>query len=181
LAEKKNADAGPKERHPRMIFVARGRKLLNGSDDDEHDEQCEQNKRLDQRKRDDHHRLNGSGSTRIAGSTFSGARTDKTLTDTGKAGRQAETDTGSDGLVTLDVRVVVSTRTRLRHCSDSTDSDRHHAEKNVFEFSHFPISCLIDKKTSFSRNSRGLYYFASPCGISRIYTPKESASPAKTA
>ena len=71
--------------------------------------------------------------------------------------------------------------TRLRHGGYGADSDRDHREKNVFEFSHFLSPILFRSRRPFFQNSRGLYYFASPCGIPRFSTPQESASPAKTA
>jgi len=58
--------------------------------DHEHDEQCEQNERLDQSESNDHHRLNRTGSTGVAGSAFSGTCTDKTLTKPQQASQKID-------------------------------------------------------------------------------------------
>ena len=50
---------------------------------DEHDQKGKKHERLDQRQGDDHHRLDGAGSTRITGRTLGRTRADEALTDTG--------------------------------------------------------------------------------------------------
>src|SRR5690606_14467982 len=117
------------------------RRGADTTDDDESNEKCEQHERFDQRKRDDHKRLNLSGCTRVAGSTFSGTRTNEALADSCEAGRETESDSGSDRLGGVNgvkvIRCAFSSARRLSGGNDRGHHDRQSREKNILQFGHF--------------------------------------------
>jgi hypothetical protein len=145
----------------------------------ENDQKGKQHKRLDKSKCNDHHRLDRTGGSGIAGSTLSRTRTHESLPDAGQTGRKAKSDTGANSFRGSNGRLIVGRTACLSKCRKRHQRKREARKKDVFEFIHFVISYfyyLEDLSYDQLKNSLGISspHFRYARGF---YTPKESAAP----
>src|ERR1700752_120763 len=123
--------------------------LLAGVDDCEDYEQCKQNQRFDKRQSQNHHSLDTSGCTWIAGRALTSCRTDARLTNRTTKRRNRETDTGGDGAI-LTYRTGVITGFGLSEYGHCTHENTNHSEQQHSELVHLVLLFSTSRKISFS-------------------------------
>src|SRR5688572_22724921 len=111
-----------------------------------HNQQSEQDQRLDQRQSQNHHRLDLRSSSRVAGSAFTSCRTNSRLAQCAANYCDRESYARSNCLKTSAFvrRVVRSSRRSLSERNRSAHQDADNGEKKHVQFSHILFLLLGD-------------------------------------